>query len=425
MQRQKLSTLPPSGRSRMFVIVLAVFAYSAACDPPVTSTSRSGPEGSALVVLRPIPAVIGERGRVTIDHSASVIDNTIDLTGSLFVNARKGWVFGPTALFVTSDSAKSWTRLRVDLPEDCRLSAAFFNDENRGWLARNLRSSAEPYGLGNSATILATFDGGVSWLEQASFRDGVQINGLKFLNGHQGFALGYRVKDHKPRYNEVFVAKTVDGGKTWTDISEKLRPSLDNGAGFMVGEGRDLLWLSATNILLLISPEGRIISTSDGGENWNTLTRFQDQRPSGYISSTSYYKLLIDQAYQTRIIAGAMGDEGYWGDLVVQSDRENWSSYELRGIPILDALFLAPDEILACGMEFRRTEDNQPRPPVGVILYSSDTGKNWTPLYRSPRQDSFVSLSRVGSNQFYALSKNGTVLRFALNTSTSAQVQKP
>jgi photosystem II stability/assembly factor-like uncharacterized protein len=412
-------------RIRLFVITLALMANSISCDSSVRSNSELTADVPSLTVLRPIIARMSERGSVSIESTESRIVQATELSGSQFVNATKGWAFSGTSLFVTSDSAKSWKRLPLDLPENARVSSIFFNDETRGWLARNIRSVLDPYGPGNVATILVTYDGGASWIEQVTFPDRVRINRLKFYDANHGLALGSRLKDHKPPYDEIFVAKTVDGGKTWTEISHKMKAAVDNGGGFAVGQGRDAHWLSSSNILLLIAPDGRLISTSDGGESWKINARFQDERPDGTISSVTYFKLVSDPAQRIRVIAGATGDEGYWGDFVVQDDQKTWKSYELGGMPIFEAMFLSENEILACGRDFRGADGKGKMPAVGIILYSSDTGKNWIPLYRTRGGDAFIGLSKVGSNQFYAVSETGTVLRFTLSTNTAAQVRSP
>jgi hypothetical protein len=104
----------------------------------------------------------------------------------------------------------------------------------------------------------------------------------------------------KPPYDEFFMAKTIDGGRNWIDISYKVKTAIDNGAGLAPGNGRDLYWLSESKIILLISD--RLVVTADGGENWKTLARFADQSPDKTISSVSYYKLLLDPNQQIRML---------------------------------------------------------------------------------------------------------------------------
>lgn len=403
--------------------MLALTAYSASCDSAGKSTSQLVPEETPRVVFKPIDAGISEHGPILLESSESKIDQATELVGSQFVNDTKGWVFNGTSLFVTSDSAKSWKRLPLDLPENARVSSIFFNDENRGWLARNIRSLREPYGSGNSATILVTSDGGASWVEQATFPDGVQLNRLKFVDANEGLAVGARVRQHKPPYDEPFVARTLDGGRTWTDISEKMKATVDNGSGFAVGQGRDMHWLSSSNILLLMSRPARLITTSDGGESWKTLAHFEYQQTGGFNAAVSYQKLLIDPENRIKVMGSATGDEGYRGELVVQNDSTTWNIYGLPGIPIFDAVFLSEKEILAVGMQLGPAKDRGSVPPDGVLLYSSDSGQNWTRLFKLPAKGAFIGLSKVAANQFYAVSEAGAVLKFTIKPGPTAKAQ--
>lgn len=111
-----------------------------------------------------------------------------------------------------------------------------------------------------------------------------------------------------------------------------------------------------------------------------------------------------------------MGMEGFWGDLVVKSSDNSWTSYQLVRVPILDAVFLSANEVLASGMEIPLAE-RPSRSTVGVILHSLNSGKNWTPIYRSKSEEMFVSLTRVSDKEFYAVSDDGTFLKFSLKDS--------
>ena len=393
-------------------ISLVLIAYSVSCDSTVKSTSVLTPEPRSPVVLRPIRVEVAEGD--SIRSTQLKIGHAKDFSGAYFVNADKGWAFGNKALFVTSDAGQNWKQLPQVLAEEARLSSIFFVDENTGWLIRNVRVlSREPYALGNSSTILFTSDGGNSWVEQATFGDGVQIDELKFLDRDHGLAVGSRIKDRI--YEATFVAKTTDGGRSWIDITNKIT-SADIAGRMANGRGRDVHWVSANSIFMLISGQGgRIITTSDGGENWKTLVQFEDERPEGFVSSVSYYKLAMDPEHRPRVLAGATGDEGYWADMVVPGDQNTWNSYELRGMPMFDAVSLSESEIVMCGRQLHRVRKDQAPQSLGLILYSSDSGKSWKRLYLSKAEETFVSLTRIGDNEFYAVSDAGTFLRFELN----------
>jgi photosystem II stability/assembly factor-like uncharacterized protein len=359
------------------------------------------------VVLKPI---IADSSEGSINSSEVRIEQARDIEGAHFVNASKGWVFGKKALFVTSDGGKSWKLLPQELSEEARFSAAFFVDESSGWLIRNVRLlNREPYAAGNSSTVLFTTDGGTSWVEQATFPEGVQIDELKFVDRDHGFAVGSRSKD---QYEVMFVAKTNDGGRSWIDITHKVEAAGSVGNKYP-GPGCDIYWRSLNDIYLL-TDRGTILTSSDGGESWKILVQFEDERPNNFVSSVGYYKLVMDPEHQIRVLAGATGDEGYWADMVVPGDQNKWISYELPGRPIFDAIALSENEILACGYGLWRTSEKRRPSDFGVILYSSDSGKNWTQLYRSKVEESFISITRIGDNQFYAVSDAGTFLRFEM-----------
>jgi hypothetical protein len=115
------------------------------------------------------------------------------------------------------------------------------------------------------------------------------------------------------------------------------------------------------------------------------------------------------------VIAAGMGDEGYWGDFVVDEDGR-WTSHEINLTPILDATFLSDKEVLACGVNVRRSDEkpNSHLKDAGVILRSFDIGKSWQTIYRSKSYETFFFLTKIKDNEFYALSDIGTFLRFRL-----------
>ena len=124
--------------------------------------------------------------------------------------------------------------------------------------------------------------------------------------------------------------------------------------------------------------------------------------------------MVFDPDQRLRVIGGAMGPEGFRGDMVVNNGN-SWTSYMLLLVPILDAVFLSSNEVVACGMELTRVDEKPRRQDAGVILRSNDAGKSWTPIYRSKSEEMFISLTKVGDNEFYAVSDKGTFLKFTLN----------
>jgi photosystem II stability/assembly factor-like uncharacterized protein len=366
-------------------------------------------------VLRPIVGALKEKREGLIDAVESRIDISQEFSHAQFVSAKNGWAVTPRVLYKTSDGGKTWNRIALNLPPDTHVSSFFFTDEARGWLAVASQVYVKRYALGNSSRIMVTNDGGYSWIQQASFPDEVKVDHLKFLNSNEGLATGAKVIDLQPAYDEIFVASTQDGGRHWNNISEKVKTVIKDQSGIASGFGHDINWSSPDRILLL-SKFGRIISSTDKGESWREIVQFKDERPNGLVSSIGYYKVVLDASGRIRVLAGGMGDEGSWGDLIVSEDLKSWASYEVGRVPILDAIFLSDNEVVACGHETNPFDEKTKNrgPSVGIILHSVDGGKNWSAIYRSASNETFVSLTKVSDNNFYAVSDAGTLLRFAL-----------
>jgi photosystem II stability/assembly factor-like uncharacterized protein len=320
-------------------------------------------------------------------------------------------------LYGTSDGGHKWSRLTFDPGEEARISSFTFIDESRGWLAVTKHIYTERYGLGNSSQIWSTNDGGNSWIKQADLFNEVELKQVSFLNPGTGLAIGAHIVDQPasqgPPYAEILVLKTDDGGKTWTDISEGVKTEVKKQSGSAGEYGWNLYWSSESDIVML-TKYGRIIQSSEGRKTWKTIAKFQDERPNGMVSSVGYNKLVFDTEHRLRIIAGASGDEGYWGNLVTKGEDNSWISYELKLMPIFDAVFLSKDEVIACGQKIRSWGEKSTPAVVGIVVHSSDGGKSWNLVYQSKVSEAFISLTKFNDRKFYAVSDAGTLLKFAL-----------
>lgn len=400
-----------------YIIALTLLCLGLSCglEPNRAPVESTPPNKTAI--LRPIEAELHETGNSVVNARETRIiskgDNEGSIRRALFVTAQSGWANSRAFLFKTSDGGATWSRLTFTVDEESQISSLAFTDESRGWLSVTKQRYTERYGLGNSSQIWATNDGGNTWHKQADLPDEVIVRQLSFLNPNDGFAIGARVIDRPreqgPPYDEILILSTTDGGQVWKDISEGVKEEIRRQTGSTAEYGWSIHWRSPTEVFLLTGSH-RILRTSDRGKTWETIVRFKDERPHGFTSSVGYYKLVFDTAQRVRVIAGALGDEGYWGDLVVLGENNSWQSYELMGMPINDAIFLSKDELVACGDSIPSHDGK--RAEGGIILHSLDSGRSWQVIYRSTRNETFVSLIKVNEREFYAASDKGTFLRF-------------
>lgn len=403
----------------VLIVAFTLLCHFATCDLPEGKTEPA-PPAPARVLLRPTAAGLTEGGATAVVIKASKLGMTdkikvgrfsfnAGLKGAQFVDADHGWAANEQALYKTADGGKLWERVAPPLPADSRISTFSFADAGRGWLAVVTRTYGERGDPDTSSVVMATSDAGRTWTAQARFPDEVEIFRVRFLNADEGLIAGTRAAPHKPSYNEPFAAVTGDGGRTWVDISEKLKSALPTGVVY------DINWPSPSRIYLLTT-DGGVASSTDKGKTWTHMIDFDDERPNGTVSSTGYRKLALDTRGRLRVVAGAEGDEGHWGDLITTHEGDTWNSYELVGTPIRDVVFLSESEVLACGVHFFPYDEKpeRRRPSAGVIMHSLDGGKNWSVLYLSKLEETFIFLSGVGNDQFYAVADGETFLRFTL-----------
>jgi len=400
------------------VLTVIVVGYSATSIwRKVTVQPASSQTQDLITVLRPVPAILNEDTLPPVVATETKIkgndDGSFKFKRAQFINENYGWVMSDYSLYRTTDGGKNWERLSQEPEKHARFASFSFVDESHGWLIVVKQDFAEHYGIGNSSVIMATVDGGKSWKLQASFPDEVELRDIKFANVGEGLAVGAKGLDKRPDRSELFIVGTASGGKDWNDISGPAKAAFRNEWGVANDSGKYIHETSSS--VLLLTQAGRVMSTTDNGKTWNTVVIFKDERPGGFVSSTSYHKVVLDPEQRFRVVAAATGDEGYWGDFVV-NEAGRWTSYELNLTPIFDAQFLSDKDVVACGLNLRpRNEKSNHRlDDAGIVLRSFDGGRSWQTIYRSKSHETFFSLTRVKDNDFYAVSDMGTFLRFSL-----------
>jgi photosystem II stability/assembly factor-like uncharacterized protein len=163
--------------------------------------------------------------------------------GVHFADSRKGWIVGErTHVLHTQDGGKTWQIQFSD--EDFILKSVSFCDEYNGWA------------VGEYGYVYHTNDGGATWEHQAGkfdFSDETgEIIGGNFLfdvvavNPQTAWAAGI----------DGYVAKTVDGGETWEQVTNGIPK------GHLFGITAD----DQGNVL--IGGSAQLLSSSDEGASF-------------------------------------------------------------------------------------------------------------------------------------------------------------
>jgi photosystem II stability/assembly factor-like uncharacterized protein len=203
----------------------------------------------------------------------------VDLDCVRFVDDQHGWAVGSyyyeTLILATSDGGKTWLR-QGPHTDKFGLHSVFFADENRGWaVGSDVTDSTQ-------GTILVTTDGGAHWAARAAAPEAdtswgyYSLNSVWFTDAQHGWAAG----------DYGLLTQTTDGGETWTPAARRTSENLRSVYFSDADHGVALGW------------EGAVLRTEDGGATWslqnigspNVLTTtlcFGDAQ-TGWVMGTQY-----------------------------------------------------------------------------------------------------------------------------------------
>lgn len=180
----------------------------------------------------------------TASPSASRATETVryvpeNLFGVTFVNGKAGWVSGYYGTILqTADGGDTW--VRRPLPQNDLVRRIQFIDDHRGWLVTH------------RGRILYTQDGGSNWVVQQEV-PGVYLRDIFMVDGASGWVVGH----------DQTILATTNGGKKW-DIQP------------IVHDTQDLPRLNGvaaydSQHAVIVGEFGFIARTQDGGRTWTSV----------------------------------------------------------------------------------------------------------------------------------------------------------
>ncbi|MDR0243700.1 MAG: glycosyl hydrolase [Burkholderia sp.] len=212
-------------------------------------------------------------------------------------------------VLLSDDDGKTWRQARR-VPVSATLSAVSFADAKHGWA------------VGQWGAILATDDGGDTWVTQRLDTSVDQpLFSVLFTSAQDGIAVGLW----------SLMLQTHDGGKTW------LRTTLPKPPGGGKAD-RNLYhaFADAAHALYIVSEQGMVLKSADGGANWRYLTT------GG--KGTLWTGVAMPDG---RIVVG-----GLLGSLYQSSDGgENWAAVDSRTRSSITDLAAAGDGLIGVGLD--------------------------------------------------------------------------
>jgi len=312
---------------------------------------------SALLPTAPVTARTGTTHRWIV---AARLGTGIAANDATFVDARSGWAVGNGGtLLATRDGGTSWIQVVVGVSDDLR--HVRFADPRRG------------YAVGGAA-LLSTADGGASWqrIASATLPGGLQdlaapsTGTLVALAAPPGVASGIWI--------------SADNGITW-------RQSFAAPSGLALSQ------------LLFTSPASGwacgtagLFHSADGGQSWASLDLH-----------LAAYQMLAVLPPDTLAVGGVTeATGGQWAATIEQSgdNGASWSATSLRPVALAEeasvhALAVAPDGGLVA---------------AGASLYESVDGTTWTRQSLPKGDGPAVSAAGYRGGRPYALAGSSFLL---------------
>src|SRR5438270_827894 len=187
------------------------------------------------------------------------------LTGITFVDQLDGWAVGSQAIVATSNGGASWTV--QDTPQQTELYNVAFANALTGW-AVGSDIAGNPAGV-----ILSTSNGGASWIRQ-SLPSGIDsLFSVTAVNANDAWAVGQMAcSSPGPDYPcPGAIVATTNGGQSWTlqalpaGVVTLQGVSFVNGTtGWAVGIGGGVDCLSTGTC------SEAVIATTNGGASWHS-----------------------------------------------------------------------------------------------------------------------------------------------------------
>ena len=389
--------------SRKIVIVLGCVIASLALGLIVVFSARRRAEEPFDSYRK---ALIDRRSSAAAGKAnALAINSTEDLDFVHFSSSTLGWVGNHYGLlYATEDAGKTW--IRRDIKSPVGLGNTYYPDMNfgldTGWAIAQQKSKPGEDICQRVGSLLRTNDRGQTWYVLLT-KNCTELLRIAVAGKNEVWILGHQFVQTKERVEGRFlILHTSDGGNRWDDVSE-LPNRLMMDSNRRVLESPASIVTTGEGSAMVITHNGYLLDATSGGRQW---------RRSGSIALHSVLPEAREMSDRSvTISAGVDGSHGTAGMVARRELNGNWTGSWFTDLYTRDALFLSDHEIVACGSllpEERELLLNGER--EGVILYSTDSGSNWTIIYRARDRKAVTALSLSPDGVINAVGSKGLLV---------------
>lgn len=177
-----------------------------------------------------------------------------------FVNPKDGWIVG-AQLLSTTDGGRTWNIIRDK-------GFGTFEAESIGYGHRSIQFIDSSTGVQLGGNVLAkTHDGGRTWTEQVSIPKSLEQNippqSVFFLSSEVGWVVGENI------YH------TTNGGRSWLSLSKTPLGNHQRQRQMRIAPSHadymPALWFTDAGTGLMARLDGEVYYTNDGGKTWELI----------------------------------------------------------------------------------------------------------------------------------------------------------
>ncbi len=235
-------------------------------------------------------------------RTIAFIDKNIGFAGTVGTDYFPN-VTDTIPLYGTKDGGKSWKPINYKGPYVKGLCAIDIVKEqyiNHGKIDYKVHVFAVGR-VGSPANMMISHDGGETWTSQSMDQDCKMLFDIKMLNKSEGFVCAASSKDITQ--SNALILKTTDGGKTWKKVYQSARAFETTWKMSFPTQKIGYVTIQSYNPDPSVKQQ-RIAKTTDGGNSWSEINLTEDNSARefgiGFIDEKHGFVGTMNSGFETR-----------------------------------------------------------------------------------------------------------------------------